>query len=83
MKKVLWIFLLALYFGACGDSTTSDGISEFESNTETLVLDTVIVPVDTFYLNGAESGCITQELKNKSGIKIICNGDSVGEVLYG
>ena len=30
-----------------------------------------------------DSSCTTKELKDKSGVKVICDGDSVGVVLYG
>ena len=33
--------------------------------------------------NGADFSCKTVELKNKSGLKIVCNGDSIGVVLNG
>ena len=36
--------------------------------------------------NGSDSGdfsCTTKELKDKSGLKIICNGDSIGVILNG
>ena len=44
--------------------------------------DTVVVAVDTVYMRGNFS-CTTEELKDKSGIKIVCNGDSVGVVPTG
>ena len=37
---------------------------------------------DTVYVEG-DFKCTTKELKDKSGIKIICNGDSIGVVLNG
>jgi len=37
--------------------------------------------VDTLYI--ADSKCSTEPLKDSSGVKIICNGDSVGVVLNG
>ena len=37
---------------------------------------------DTFYLKG-DLSCETMELNDGSGLKIVCNGDSVGVVLYG
>lgn len=30
-----------------------------------------------------DSSCSTIELKDKSGVKVVCNGDSIGVVLYG
>ncbi len=33
--------------------------------------------------NADDFSCTTKELKDKSGIKIICNGDSIGVVQYG
>ena len=33
--------------------------------------------------DGSEFGCKTVELKDKSGLKIVCNGDSIGVVLNG
>ena len=38
---------------------------------------------DTIYVNDGEFSCTTRELKDKSGLKIICNGDSIGVVLNG
>ena len=37
---------------------------------------------DTFYLTG-DLSCETEELSDRSGLRIVCNGDSVGVVLYG
>ena len=45
--------------------------------------DTVFVAGDTVYLNGGDFSCTTKELNDKSGLKIICNGDSIGVVLNG
>ena len=44
--------------------------------------DTVFVAGDTVYRD-AELSCKTVELKDKSGLKIVCNGDSIGVVLNG
>ena len=33
--------------------------------------------------SGADFSCKTEELKDKSGLKIVCNGDSIGVVLNG
>ena len=44
--------------------------------------DTVVVAVDTVYMRG-DFSCTTEELEDKSGIKIVCNGDSVGVVPNG
>jgi len=38
---------------------------------------------DTVYLDGGNYSCKTEELKDKSGLKIVCNGDSIGVVLNG
>ena len=38
---------------------------------------------DTVYVNDGDFSCTTKELKDKSGLKIICNGDSIGVVLNG
>ena len=43
--------------------------------------DTVVVK-DTVIVKD-KSSCTTKELKDKSGVKIVCNGDSVGVVLNG
>ena len=43
--------------------------------------DTVVVK-DTVIIKD-KSSCTTKELKDKSGVKIVCNGDSVGVVLNG
>ena len=45
--------------------------------------DTVFVAGDTVYLEKGDFSCTTKQLKDKSGLKIICNGDSVGVVLNG
>ena len=45
--------------------------------------DTVVIAGDTVYMDGGDFSCTTKELKDKSGIKIICNGDSIGVVLNG
>ncbi|WP_297698958.1 fibrobacter succinogenes major paralogous domain-containing protein [uncultured Fibrobacter sp.] len=45
--------------------------------------DTVFVAGDTVYLDNGNYSCTTKELKDKSGLKIICNGDSIGVVLNG
>ena len=45
--------------------------------------DTVFMAGDTVYLDGGNFSCTTKELKDKSGLKIICNGDSIGVVLNG
>ena len=37
---------------------------------------------DTVYVSG-DFSCKTEELKDKSGLKIVCNGDSIGVVLNG
>ena len=37
---------------------------------------------DTVFMEG-DFSCTTQELKDKSGIKIVCNGDSIGVVYNG
>ena len=38
---------------------------------------------DTVYLDGGDLSCTTKQLKDKSGVKIICNGDSIGVVYNG
>ena len=47
--------------------------------------DTVVVKggKDTVYVKGEDYSCSTEELADKSGLKIICNGDSIGVVLNG
>ena len=45
--------------------------------------DTVFVAGDTVYLDNDNYSCTTKQLKDKSGLKIICNGDSIGVVLNG
>ena len=39
--------------------------------------------VDTVFVNTDKLDCKTVELKDKSGLKIVCNGDSIGVVLNG
>ncbi|WP_297698962.1 FISUMP domain-containing protein [uncultured Fibrobacter sp.] len=46
-------------------------------------VDTLVVAGDTVYLDGGDFSCTTKELMDKSGLKIICNGDSIGVVLNG
>ena len=50
---------------------------------QTAEKDSLVNTVDTVYLKGEDLSCSTKELKDKSGLKIICNGDSVGVVLNG
>ena len=38
---------------------------------------------DTVYLEDGDFSCKAVELKDKSGVKIVCNGDSIGVVLNG
>ena len=38
---------------------------------------------DTVYVEDGDFSCTTKELKDKSGLKIVCNGDSIGVVLNG
>lgn len=38
---------------------------------------------DTVYVNGKDFSCTTETFKDSSGVKIICNGDSIGVVLNG
>ena len=58
-----------------------------ESVVDTLILagDTVYMQggKDTVYVNDAKFSCTTQELADSSGLKIVCNGDSIGVVLNG
>ena len=67
-----------------------------ESTVDTLILagdtvymqggkDTVFVASgrDTVYVNDNKFSCTTRELADSSGIKIVCNGDSIGVVLNG
>ena len=39
--------------------------------------------IDTVYMNNGAFSCTTKELADKSGLKIICNGDSIGVILNG
>ena len=53
---------------------------------DTVVLagDTVILSkLDTIYVNGGDYSCSSNELADGSGLKIICNGDSIGVVKNG
>ncbi len=45
--------------------------------------DTVSVEKYTVYAKGEDIECSTKELADKSGIKVICNGDSIGVVYNG
>ena len=45
--------------------------------------DTVAVANYTVYALGEDIECSTRELSDKSGIKVICNGDSIGVVYNG
>ena len=38
---------------------------------------------DTVYIENGDNSCKTEKLKDGSGLKIICNGDSIGVVLNG
>ncbi len=62
-------------------------IETAESVTDTLIIagDTIYMQggKDTVYVNSSDFSCKTEELADKSGLKIICNGDSIGVVLNG
>ena len=47
------------------------------------VKDTVVLSGDTVYMEGGDFRCKTEELKDGSGLKIVCNGDSIGVVKNG
>ena len=88
-------FLVAILLSACGESTTTEKIVEGETSVRVCVdgkwfatvskseKDTVFVAGDTVYLDNGNYSCTTKQLKDKSGLKIICNGDSIGVVLNG
>jgi len=61
---------------------TSSGDKDTVLVKDTVVMKDTIVVKDTVVLK-ENSGCTTKELKDKSGVKIICGGDSVGVVLNG
>ena len=82
MKKLVALLLLSLVLFACGDSSTTESASESAFTDDSSVKDTVIVEADTLYLADNYS-CTTKELKDKSGLKVVCNGDSIGVVLNG
>ena len=42
-----------------------------------------MVSNDTVFIGGDDLSCKTEELKDGSGLKIVCNGDSIGVVLNG
>lgn len=52
---------------------------------DTLILspDTVVLASDTVYLKENDFSCMTEELGDSSGLKIVCNGDSIGVLLNG
>ena len=62
-------------------------IETAESVTDTLIIagDTIYMQggKDTVYVNSSDFSCKTEELADKSGLKIVCNGDSIGVVLNG
>lgn len=47
------------------------------------VNDTVVLAGDTVYMGTGDLSCTTKELADGSGLKIVCNGDSIGVVLNG
>ena len=56
------------------------------SSVDTVVVagDTVLVSkTDTLFVEGGDLSCETKPLADSSGLKIICNGDSIGVVLNG
>ena len=52
---------------------------------DTLIIspDTVVLASDTVYLKENDFSCMTEELGDSSGLKIVCNGDSIGVLLNG
>lgn len=99
-----------LFFGACGDSESTEYITNktSESNVvasvddlpecskeikgeQAFVKDESAIyvcygkdwKVAGYYSKNDEITCLTEPLKDNSGIKILCNGDSVGVVLNG
>lgn len=55
---------------------------EWQSAAEPLK-DTVTVATDTVYTKGENVECAIENLKNKTGVKVVCNGDSIGVVYNG
>ena len=51
--------------------------------TKESVSDTVVLAGDTVYMGTGDLSCTTKELADGSGLKIVCNGDSIGVVLNG
>lgn len=45
--------------------------------------DTIVLAPDTVYLKEKDFSCMTEELGDGSGLKVICNGDSIGVLLNG
>ena len=99
-----------LFFGACGDSESTEYITNktSESNVvasvddlpecskeikgeQAFVKDESAIyvcygkdwKVAGYYSKNNDITCLTESLKDSSGIKILCNGDSVGVVLNG
>ena len=82
MKKGLFGFavILVLAFSACGDSTTEIVTATSQEDDYTEKSDSV--SHDTVYVKGGVS-CYTRELLGGRGVKIVCDGDSVGVLLNG
>lgn len=77
------------------DTVVLAGDTVLVSKIDTLVLagdtvflaggkDTVLVSkIDTLFIEGSDLSCETKPLADSSGLKILCNGDSIGVVLNG
>ena len=80
---------------AVSDTVVLAGDTVLVSKIDTLVLagdtvflaggkDTVLVSkIDTLFIEGSDLSCETKPLADSSGLKILCNGDSIGVVLNG
>ena len=88
-RLCLALSVATMLLAACGENTVTERIVETSSGeVDTLYLqggrDTLLVSSkDTIYIEDATIACSTKPLADKSGLKIICNGDSIGVVLNG
>ncbi|MBO6135799.1 MAG: hypothetical protein J6P30_04285 [Fibrobacter sp.] len=67
-------------------TSDNDGSMAFvkkENGTRVCVDGDWVASSDTVFVSSGEISCKTVELSDKSGLKIVCNGDSIGVVLNG
>ena len=67
-----------------GETSARVCVDEKWFATKESISDTVVVSkIDTLFIEDGDFSCETKPLADSSGVKIICNGDSIGVVLNG